>query len=233
MNKPWSKENIILCRDAGGDRIVLCASPIPPYDGAKCIHPFPGLLSLGIVLLELELMKSIESARQEEVERLKEIRKKALHESEGQGSGEERNANTDLCTALLMFKSVREQAMRTFANAILACLTFRREQVKPSKDSTPGQMDRVVNIGLQRKIYEQVVQPLERELAVMFPSVNLDGLNSLPVLFLDASDNHGMDGLGLDLKNASIQSYAPSQVNADEAVLFDEHEHPASETDEG
>jgi hypothetical protein len=173
----WGKKNIILCQDANGDRILLSTQLTPESDSSNPLHRYPGLISLGIILLELELSKSMESAREEEEIKSQEECRSTRYELEEQSMDDDQpNANTDWLTAikLLRAKDLRENTMPGYMAAIEACLTFRTETANCSTEY------------IQREMYQKIVRRMERELCVMFPSVQLEGLPRIPLLRLDS-----------------------------------------------
>lgn len=175
LEEHWSKESISFFQRADGDRIVLSTGLVEhatssDEDAPYRFHHYPGVLGLGILLLEMELKKTIETARSEYTNE--------------PGQDEEPNLNTDLETALRMFDDVQDNALPDFKAAVDACLTFDYFKEDTEIDDLIYHRDKLYDdMALRRKIYQEIIAPLERELCMSFPEVHLDELSQMPLKF--------------------------------------------------
>jgi hypothetical protein len=111
----WDKGSISFFRHAEGDRIVLstglqtpdlASDPDAPYR----FHQYPGVFALAILLLEMELKKTSETAKSEQGDPITE---------DG-----EFDLNVDLEIAQKMFDDIQDNTLPNFKAAIEACLSF-------------------------------------------------------------------------------------------------------------
>jgi hypothetical protein len=167
LSEHWDKTNISFLRHSSGDRLVLSTSlkphnPEPDLDAEGRVHSYPGILALAILMLEMELGKTIETARSKQEECM---------------DDEESNINTDFNVAWSMFDDdeIQDDTIPGFKAAVKACLNFSywNEDTKP--DDLINHREKLYDdITLRRKIYQEIVMPLERELYMSFPDLNLD-----------------------------------------------------------
>jgi hypothetical protein len=137
-------------------------NPEPDLDAEGRVHSYPGILALAILMLEMELGKTIETARSKQEECM---------------DDEESNINTDFNVAWSMFDDdeIQDDTIPGFKAAVKACLNFSywNEDTKP--DDLINHREKLYDdITLRRKIYQEIVMPLERELYMSFPDLNLD-----------------------------------------------------------
>lgn len=102
------------------------------------LHSYPALLSLGILLLEINICQTIESKWSED------------DLIEGQP-----NENTNLTTAIRLLDALDGEIYEDYRRAIKACLDCDR--ATSSKDSED-------NEEFRKQLYEDIVLPLEQEL---------------------------------------------------------------------
>lgn len=175
LEEHWSKESIAFFQRADGDRIVLSTglkehATKSDEDAPYRFHHYPGILALGILLLEMELKKTIETARNESLDDF--------------DQDEEPNLNTDLETALKMFDDVQDNALPGFKAAVDACLTFDYFKEDTEIADLVYHRDKLYDdMALRRKIYQDIIAPLERELCMSFPEIQLDELSQMPLKF--------------------------------------------------
>ena len=104
------------------------------------IHPNQSILALGILLLEIQLGKSIESQRS----------------SEDLIDGKTVNVNTDLTTALRLLDDSVDDIYEDYRMAILACLNCNFVTADQAQDLDDAQF--------RQAVYDNIVAPLEQEL---------------------------------------------------------------------
>ena len=104
------------------------------------IHPNQSILALGILLLEIQLGKPIESQRT----------------AEDLVDGQNVNVNTDLTTALRLFEDSVDDIYEDYRTAIQACLNCNFV--------SPDQALDLENADFRQAVYENIVAPLEQEL---------------------------------------------------------------------
>lgn len=116
--------------------------PLPP----DVTHPLPPVLSLGILLLELETGEAIESMRTDDdyVDPLNCIA----------------DDNTDL-TAAIREAETRAMTSPQYKEAILACLN------EQEWDDGQGNEANMLQERVRKKIYEQIIQKLESDLEAL------------------------------------------------------------------
>jgi hypothetical protein len=148
LSEKWNKEHITFFHESLG-ALALTKPYLSSVFGAgqdgsdrldiNQFHPCPSILSLGILLIEIDTMKAIESFRT----------------SDDLTDGVEVNANTDWTTANRVVQSLENCSM-PFRETIQACL------------DTPwvsaGQRVSLENAGTRNGFIRDVVQPLEKEL---------------------------------------------------------------------
>ena len=175
LHESWDKGSISCFHHAEGDRIVLSTGLktkdiAPDPDAPYRFHQYPGVLALAILLLEMELKKTSETAKSEGDDPVTE---------DG-----ELDLNADLEIAQRMFDDIQDNALPDFKAAIEACLSFQYFKEGTEIDDLIYHRDKLYDdIGLRRKIYAEIVAPLERELCVSFPEVKLDKLREMPLSF--------------------------------------------------
>jgi hypothetical protein len=171
----WDKRSISFFRHAGGDRIVLSAGLqtqdlAPDTDAPYRFHQYPGVLALAILLLEMELKKTSEMAKSEQ--------------DDPAAEDGEFDLNTNLEIAQKMSDEIQDNALPNFKAAIEACLSFHYFKEDTAIDDLIYHRDKLYDdMGLRRKIYAEIVAPLERELCMSFPEVKLDKLRDMPLSF--------------------------------------------------
>ena len=104
------------------------------------IHPNQSILALGILLLEIQVGKPIESQRT----------------AEDLGDGQSVNVNTDLTTALRLLEDSVDDIYEDYRTAIQACLNCNFVP--------PDQALDLENAEFRQAVYENIVAPLEQEL---------------------------------------------------------------------
>lgn len=171
----WDKGSISFFRLAKGDRIVLSTGLqtrdlTPDPDAPYRFHQYPGVLALAILLLEIELKKTSETAKSEQDDPVTD---------DG-----ELNLNANLEIAQKMSDDIQDNALPDFKAAIEACLSFQYFKEGTEIDDLIYHRDKLYDdLGLRRKIYSEIVAPLERELCISFPEVKLDKLREMPLSF--------------------------------------------------
>ncbi|KAH7125708.1 hypothetical protein B0J11DRAFT_580240 [Dendryphion nanum] len=139
----WSRERIIFIRS-------MNTVPLKPYllsqrksnssdmDDFLRLHPYPDILGLGIMLLELDLQQSVESYLQPK---------------------DELNVNSAWINAQAAFKRHQGNMYKNYRMAIKACLDNNfADDIDPDEDPEE----------FRRQIYFQIVKPLEDELEAGF-----------------------------------------------------------------
>jgi hypothetical protein len=178
MSENWDKSSISFLRHSMGDRLVLSSSfkpyeTRPDMDAEYRMHPYPGVLALAILMLEMELGKTIETARSEQ---------------EDFGDDGETNINNDYGVAWNMFENneIEDDTIPGFKAAVKGCLNFSYWNENTDLDNSIYHREKLYDdIALRRKIYQEIVSPLEQELYMSFPTLNLD--EPLSFLFWDLS----------------------------------------------
>jgi hypothetical protein len=171
----WDKGSISFFRHAEGDRIVLSTGLQtrdlePDPDAPYRFHQYPGVLALATLLLEMELKKTSETAKSEQDD--------PVPEDGGL------DLNADLEIAQKMSDDIQDNALPDFKAAIEACLSFQYFKEDTEIDDLIYHRDKLYDdMGLRRKIYGEIVAPLERELCISFPEVKLDKLGDMPLSF--------------------------------------------------
>lgn len=175
LREDWDKGSISFVRYAEGDRIVLSTGLrtrdiAPDLDAPYRFHQYPGVLALAILLLEIELKKTSETAKGEQDD---------LVTEDG-----ELDPNANLEIAAKMFNDIQDNVLPDFKSAIEACLSFHYHKEDTEIDDLIYHRDKLYDdIGLRRKIYAEIVAPLEQELCISFPEVKLDDLRDTPLSF--------------------------------------------------
>jgi hypothetical protein len=83
-----------------------------------------------------------------------------------------------------MSNEIQDNALPNFKAAIEACLSFQYFKEDTQIDNLIYHRNKLYNdMGLRRKIYAEIVAPLERELCISFPKVKLDKLRDMPLSF--------------------------------------------------
>lgn len=163
----WDKNSISFLRDSRGDRLVISTglkpqNSEPDLDAESRMHGYPGVLALAVLMLEMELGKTIETARSEQEEFVYD---------------EESNINTDFNVAWNMFEDdeIQDDTIPGFKDAVKACLSFSYWNENTEPDDLINHREKLYDdITLRRKIYQEIIMPLERELFMSFPNLNLD-----------------------------------------------------------
>jgi hypothetical protein len=169
LSEHWDKGSISFLQHSCGDRLVLSTDLQvhqigPDLDAPDRFHQYPGILALGIILLEMELRKTIETARSEQ--------------------DEEPNPNTNVDVALKMFDDIQDNAMPDFKAAVEACLINFDciQESREDKDDIIYHRDKLYDsMALRNKIYQEIIVPLERELCTSFPEIKLEKLSQMPL----------------------------------------------------
>jgi hypothetical protein len=124
------------------------------------IHPFPGIVSLGILLLEIELETPIE---------------KSLRRRDYLVDGQE-NINTNHSTALKLLEDYRREFCDNFRDVVKICLNHAFPWPEPCADMTTNLQQSVSEIqaedeelSFQNAVFKNIVMPLEKELCKGFP----------------------------------------------------------------
>ena len=149
FSKDWSKEDISFFYKSATHvdlkRPYLSTSfqNFPQDDDQDAmlrIHPNQSILALGILLLEIQLGKPIESQRA----------------AEDLIDGQRANVNTDLTTALRLLEDSVDDIYEDYRTAIQACLNCNFV--------SPDQALDLENAEFRQAVYENIVAPLEQEL---------------------------------------------------------------------
>jgi hypothetical protein len=149
FSKEWSKKDISFFHKSANQvdfkRPYLSTHFQDPQHSADPeamlrIHPNQSILALGILLLEIQLGKPIESQRS----------------SEDLIDGERVNVNTDLTTALRLLEDSVDDIYEGYRTAIQACLNCNFV--------TPDQALDLDNAEFRQAVYDNIVSPLEQEL---------------------------------------------------------------------
>ena len=149
LGSNWSKENIYFFSRTDHPEVLDLTQPYLSDDSAllepnreekQGIHQYPSILSLGILLLELELGKPLESQ----------------HNEEDLTNGS-KNANTDLTTAMRMLNRYKDDVYEDYRAAVQGCLDCSFIPVH-AQDST----------SIADYIYDNIVERLENELRFAF-----------------------------------------------------------------
>lgn len=121
------------------------------------IHPYPGILALGILLLEIELGRPIEDQRP----------------SDSPNNTDVFNVDADRTVAMEMLEECKNDSSIDFINAVDACLddkTFTDEFGRNASFDDPA---------FRQQIFELIVQPLEDALEKVF-GISVEKLDTLP-----------------------------------------------------
>ncbi|KAF4627633.1 hypothetical protein G7Y89_g10518 [Cudoniella acicularis] len=162
MNREWNKNSIVFFY---GSADPSSADTRRPYISSRFdpmsygqdqqalhrIHRHPGILALGILLLELEFGSPIESYRG----------------ASGCGS-KEVNVNTDYTTALWLLDQCGDDVYENYKAAIQACLECKFVATGETFEHE----------GFRKAVYESIVVPLEDELFSGF-KISVDDLDEL------------------------------------------------------
>lgn len=154
LAKQWNTEHICFFHHSG-DQIEPCVTK--PYLSTKFdefqaentsqdihrIHPIPSVLALGVLLLEIELGKPIESERH----------------NDDLLNGQP-NVNTDYTTADRLWRGLRDDVYEGYSSAIEACLNCNFIQHNVGAQ----QMD-FDDWNFRQTVHESIVKPLEKELS--------------------------------------------------------------------
>jgi hypothetical protein len=171
LSEQWDKNSISFLKSSDGDRLVL-STQMKPYNSDSDpnaefrMHCYPGILALAIVMLEMELGKTIETARSE-----------LGGNPNDEESGEEADLDTDFNVAWAMFEAqeIQDDLIPGFRAAVQACLNFSYFNEDTEPDDLINNREKLYNdIRLRRKIYQEIIVPLESELYMSFPALNLD-----------------------------------------------------------
>lgn len=176
LSERWDKTSISFLRHSSGDRLVLSShlksyNPEPDLDAEGRSHCYPGILALAILMLEMELSKTIETARCEQ---------------ENFTDDNSADPDADLNVAWNMFEEeeIQDDTIPGFKAAVEACLKFSYFNHDTESDDLINHRQKLYDdIYLRQKIYQEVIMPLERELLMSFPDLNLD--ESLRFTFWD------------------------------------------------
>jgi hypothetical protein len=174
LSEKWDKGSILFFHHTGGDRIVLSTKLQPQTifsdaDAPYRFHQYPGVLALAIILLEMELHKTIETARHEQGEFV---------------DNEELDPDAELEIAQQMSEDIQDNVLPDFKAAIEACLSFQYFKEDTDIDDLIYHRDTLYDdMALRRKIYSEIIAPLERELCISFPEIKLDELSKMPLSF--------------------------------------------------
>jgi hypothetical protein len=121
------------------------------------IHPYPGILALGILLLEIELGRPIEDQRP----------------SDSPNNAEGFNVDADRTVAMEMLEECKNDSSIDFIHAVDACLddkTFTDEFGRNASFDDPT---------FRQRIFELIVKPLEDALEKVF-GISVEKLDALP-----------------------------------------------------
>jgi hypothetical protein len=190
LREDWGKGSISFLRHNDREEMVLSTNLqvyklLPDLDALKRMHRFPAVLSLGILLMEMELKKTFESALEDFMS--------------GLDDDEERedclsDANTKQYVAISMLKELRanQPPESDFVIAIDACINFHyTREVIGGTNAENAEPDDIINhrdklyseISLRRKIYQDIVLPLERDFCKSFKIKSSELLEKLPITF--------------------------------------------------
>lgn len=166
LDEQWDKNSISFLRHSSGDRLVLstnlkASNQGPDLEAEARMHEYPGILALAIIMLEMELGKTIETARSEQEDF-------DVHEP---------NSNTDWNAAYSMYEDdeIQDDTIAGFRSAVKACLDFSYWNDNTEPDDLINHREKLYrDLALRRKIHQEIVIPLERELYMSFPDINLD-----------------------------------------------------------
>jgi hypothetical protein len=160
MNREWDKNSIVFFYESANPSAVDVRRPYISSRFEKAcdqdqqalhrIHPHPGILALGILLLELEFRAPIESYR------------------EVSGCGGKVNVNTNYTTALWLLEQCGDDVYENYKAAIQACL-----ECKFVANGETFEDER-----FRQAVYESIVVPLEDELLSGF-KISVDDLDEL------------------------------------------------------
>ena len=124
------------------------------------IHPFPGIVSFGILLLEIELETPIE---------------KSLRRRDYLVDGQE-SINTNHSTALKVLEDHRREFCDNFRDVVKICLNHAFPWPEPYTDIiiNPQQLVAAIQaedeeLSFQNAVFKNIVMPLEKELCKGFP----------------------------------------------------------------
>ncbi|PMD49853.1 subtilisin-like protein [Hyaloscypha bicolor E] len=166
--KDWNKTHICFYQAKSQDLPDLTR----PYLSTQCkpleqgseeedvsfrIHPYPGILALGILLLEIELGRPIEDQRP----------------SDSPNNAEGFNVDADRTVAMEMLEECKNDSSIDFINAVDACLddkTFIDEFGRNASFDDPA---------FRQQIFEFIVKPLEDALEKVF-GISVEKLDALP-----------------------------------------------------
>lgn len=176
LSERWDKTSISFLRHSSGDRLVLSShlkpyNPEPDPDAEGRSHCYPGILALAILMLEMELGKTIETARCEQGDFADDITA---------------DPDADLNVAWNMFEDeeIQDDTIPGFKAAVEACLKFSYFNHDTEPDDLINHRQKLYDdIYLRQKIYQEIIMPLERELHMSFRDLNLD--ESLKFTFWD------------------------------------------------
>jgi hypothetical protein len=190
LREDWDKGSISFLRHNYREQMVLSTNlqiynPDPDLDALKRMHRFPAILSLGILLMELELKKTFEFSLEEFMADL---------EDDGEREDCRSDANTKQYVAISMLKELRanQPPESDFITAIDTCINFHyTREVLGGTNSQSAETDDIVNhrdklyseISLRRKIYQEIVVPLERDFCKSFKIKSSELLEKLPIAF--------------------------------------------------
>ena len=149
LGKEWNTEDISFFYrstdqiDLKRPYLSTCFQDLQDNDDPNAmlrIHPNQSILSLGILLLEIQLGKSIESQRS----------------SDDLIDGQTVNVNTDLTTALRLLENSVDDIYEDYRMAIQACLDCNFATADQALDLN--------NAEFREAVYKNIVAPLEQEL---------------------------------------------------------------------
>lgn len=150
LSRNWNKHHLSFFFRGQGTQLDLqrpwVATGFEPFmpdddvDRFQRIHPHPSILSLGILLLEIELQAAIESVRIDE----------------DLSAESEVDCNTNFFTAERLLRKMSQDVFENYRRAIDNCLTCRFVE--------PGGLTNLDDDEFRQAVYENIVMPLENEL---------------------------------------------------------------------
>ncbi|KAI9655942.1 MAG: hypothetical protein M1829_000452 [Trizodia sp. TS-e1964] len=175
LKEAWNKKTISFLRSSDREQLVLSTNlekhkPDPDLDARKRTHRFPAILSLGILIMELELKKSYEFFLEKFMENLEDDEVREEYQSD---------ANIKLYVALdmLEYLKVDQPPESGIIIAIDACINFNHtREVHEYTNSQSTEEDDIIyhryklysEISLRRKIFHEIIVPLERDFCRSF-----------------------------------------------------------------
>ncbi|CZR60317.1 uncharacterized protein PAC_10213 [Phialocephala subalpina] len=132
------------------------------------VHPYPGILALGILLLEIELGQPIECDRPDD----------------SPNNGKIFHIDADRPVAMEMLEKCRDDSSIDFINAVEACLDDRTFTGEFGRDASFN------DLAFRRQIFEVIVKPLEDALQKVF-GMSVEKLDALAPAALSLPDRAG------------------------------------------